>query len=63
MTWVNGHVGDGLTVGLDDLMVFFSLNDSMILCGRWHGHKDPTMLLGGKTGKALEKWAKLDFAA
>ena len=25
---VNGHAGDGLTAELDDLLVFFNLNDS-----------------------------------
>lgn len=27
--WFNGHDGDGLMVELDDLKVFFKLNDSM----------------------------------
>lgn len=56
MTWVKGHVGDGLIAGID-FMAF------MILCGRWHGHSAPSILPGRKTGKALEKWAKLGFAA
>lgn len=36
---VIGHDGDGLTIGLDDLTVFFSnVNDSVILCkdSRFH---------------------------
>lgn len=29
--WFGGHCGDGLMVGLDDLNVFFNLNDSVVL--------------------------------
>lgn len=38
-TWFSdGLGGAGLPVGLDDLMVFYNLNDSMVLIGIEHIH-------------------------
>lgn len=41
---VSGHGGNGLRVGPETLLVFCSLNDSVILC-------NPTLLSGSNDGK------------